>query len=183
MQVLRFRCDVSTMLISAFTKGYIPVCIGIGSAKTLAKLANHIAKKNPQFEGVFDMTTYPESALATLLSKISVAEVWGVVQRIAAKLDGMGIRTVADLRGASPNAIRLHFSVVLERTVAELHGISCLTLEEVAPPKKQIVSSKSFGQMVTSLEELGRLFPPMSPEPLKSCGCRIGLMPPYCSKG
>jgi DNA polymerase V len=67
----------------------------------------------------------------------------------------MSIRTVADLREASPKAIRMHFSVVLERTVAELQGVSCLTLEEVAPPKKQIVSSKSFGQMVTSLEELG----------------------------
>jgi DNA polymerase V len=133
----------------------IPVCVGIGPTKTLAKLANHIAKKNPQYEGVFDVTTCPENAFATLLSKIAVAEVWRVGQRIAAKLDGMGIRTVADLREASPKAIRMHFSVVLERTVAELQGISCLALEEVAPPKKQIVSSKSFGQMVTSLEELG----------------------------
>ena len=133
----------------------IPVCIGIGPTKTLAKLANHIAKKNPQFEGVFDMSTYPENAFSTLLTKIAVGEGWDVGQRIAAKLDGMGIRTVADLREASSKAIRMHFSVVLERTVAELQGVSCLTLEEVAPPKKQIVSSKSFGQMVTSLDELG----------------------------
>ncbi len=65
------------------------------------------AKKNSPFEGVFEVTTYPESAFATLLSKIAVSEVWGVVQRIAAKLDDRGIRTVADLREASPKAIRL----------------------------------------------------------------------------
>jgi DNA polymerase V len=82
-------------------------------------------------------------------------EVWGVGTRIAAKLDAMGIGTVEDLRRASPRLIRLRFSVVLERTVAKLQGISCLSLEEVAPAKKQIVSSKSFGQMVTMEETLG----------------------------
>lgn len=133
----------------------IPVCVGIGQTKTLAKLANHIAKKNPQFEGVFDMTTYRESEMAPLLSAIDVGEVWGVGRRIAAKLSGMNIHTVEDLRRAHPKSIRLHFSVVLERTAAELQGISCLTLEDVAPPKKQIVSSKSFGRMVMTLEELG----------------------------
>ncbi|MBV0881907.1 Y-family DNA polymerase [Noviherbaspirillum sp. L7-7A] len=133
----------------------IPVCVGIGPTKTLAKLANHIAKKNAQFGGVFDMTTYPESELARLLSTIDVGEVWGVGRRIAAKLDAMNIRTVENLRRASPKALQLHFSVVLERTVAELQGISCLALEEVAPPKKQIVSSKSFGRVVMKLEELG----------------------------
>ncbi|RYG96172.1 MAG: Y-family DNA polymerase [Alphaproteobacteria bacterium] len=133
----------------------IPVCVGIASTKTLAKLANHIAKKNPQFGGVFDMTTYPENELVRLLSTIEAAEIWGVGRRIAAKLDAMDIRTGEDLRRASLKAIRLHFSVVVERTVAELQGISCLALEDVAPPKKQIVSSKSFGRMVITLEELG----------------------------
>ncbi|SMP51849.1 Y-family DNA polymerase [Noviherbaspirillum suwonense] len=133
----------------------IPVCVGIGPTKTLAKLANHIAKKNPQFGGVFDMTTCPEGELVSLLSAIDVSETWGVGRRIAAKLDAMNIRTVENLRRASPKAIRLHFSVVLERTVAELQGISCLALEDVAPPKKQIVSSRSFGRMVMTYEELG----------------------------
>lgn len=133
----------------------IPVCVGIGPTKTLAKLANHIAKKNPQFDGVFDMTTFPEDELGRLLCAIEVSEVWGVGRRIAAKLNAMNIHTVEDLRRAPFKAIRLHFSVVLERTVAELQGISCLALEDVAPPKKQIVSSKSFGRMVMTLEELG----------------------------
>ena len=133
----------------------IPVCVGIGPTKTLAKLANHIAKKNPRFDGVFDVTSYPENDLAALLSSIDVGEVWGVGQRIAGKLETLGIKSVEDLRRASPKSIRLHFSVVLERTVVELQGISCLALEDVAPPKKQIVSSKSFGRMVVSVEELG----------------------------
>lgn len=133
----------------------VPVCVGIGPTKTLAKLANHVAKKNPEFKGVFDVTAFPEKDLATLLSRVDVGEVWGVGQRIAGKLEGLSIRTVEDLRRASPKMIRLHFSVVLERTVAELQGVSCLALEDVAPPKKQIVSSKSFGQIVLTLAELG----------------------------
>ena len=133
----------------------IPVCVGIGPTKTLAKLANHIAKKHPQFGGVFDMTTCAERDLVPLLSAIDVGEVWGVGRRIAAKLEAMHIHSVEDLRRASSEAIRLQFSVVLERTVAELQGISCLALEDVAPPKKQIVSSKSFGRMVATRDELG----------------------------
>lgn len=132
----------------------IPVCVGIDPTKTLAKMANHIAKKNPQFDGVFNMTTFPERDLAALFSKIDVGEVWDVGSRIAAKLNAMQIHTVEDLRRTSPRSIRTHFSVVLERTVAELQGLSCLALEDVAPPKKQIVSSESFGQMVVTYEEL-----------------------------
>jgi DNA polymerase V len=133
----------------------IPVCVGIGPTKTLAKLANHIAKKNPQFAGVFDMTTYPREELSRIFSTIEVAEVWGVGRRIAAKLNAMNIRTVEDLRRASLKSVRMHFSVVLERTVAELQGVSCLSLEDVAPPKKQIISSRSFGHMVMAESELG----------------------------
>lgn len=133
----------------------IPVCVGISRSKTLAKLSNHIAKKNPQFNGVFDSTAYPPDALSALLASIDVGEVWGVGRRIAAKLETLHIKTVEDLRCATPKAIRMHFSVVMERTVAELQGISCLELEEVAPAKKQIISSKSFGQMVLTREELG----------------------------
>jgi len=133
----------------------IPVCVGIGPTKTLAKLANHIAKKHPRCGGVVDMTTFPERELVSLLSAIDVAKVWGVGRRIAARLAAMHIHTVEDLRRASPKAIRLQFSVVLERTVAELQGNSCLALEDVAPAKKQIVSSKSFGRMVLTRDELG----------------------------
>jgi DNA polymerase V len=132
----------------------IPVCVGIGPTKTLAKLANHIAKKNPRFSGVFDLASYPPAQLEELLTKVDVGEVWGVGRRIAEKLKTAGIHTVQDLRLMSPKVIRAHFSVVMERTVSELQGVPCLELEDIAPPKKQIVSSKSFGEMVASLAEL-----------------------------
>lgn len=133
----------------------IPVCVGIEPTKTLAKLANHIAKKRAEFGGVFGMMANREEKLARIFSTIDVAEVWGVERRIATKLNAMNICNVEDLRRASPKLIRLHFSVVLERTVAELQGVSCLSLDDVAPPKKQIVSSRSFGHMVMAESELG----------------------------
>ena len=132
----------------------IPVCVGLAPTRTLAKLANHIAKKNPQFGGVFDLTAYPSADLDKLLSSIDVSEVWGVGRRIAEELQNMGIQTVQDLRRASPKMIRSHFSVVMERTVTELQGTPCMDLEEVAPAKEQIISSKSFGMMVVTREEL-----------------------------
>lgn len=133
----------------------IPVCVGIGApTKTLAKLCNHIAKNNPEYGGVFDWAAQSPQERNRLLSTIEVGEVWGVGRRVSQKLESLGIHTVQDLRCASQKMIRLHFSVVMERTVAELQGVSCLTLEDVAPPKKQIVSSKSFGQLVVTLDEL-----------------------------
>lgn len=130
------------------------VCVGFGPTKTLAKLANHIAKKNPTFNGVCDLSAFSESELATRLQAIEVGEVWGVGGRIAKRLEAMQIRTVQDLQACNPKSIRAQFSVVMERTVAELQGVSCLALEDVAPAKKQIVSSKAFGVMVTDLPEL-----------------------------
>lgn len=132
----------------------IPVCVGLGSSRTLAKLSNFIAKKNPQFGGVFDMNAYPPAELDALLSSIDVAEVWGVGPRIAEKLKGLGIHTVQDLRRMPPKIIRARFSGVMERTVTELQGIPCMDLEEVPPAKKTIVSSKSFGSSVTTRDEL-----------------------------
>lgn len=126
----------------------LPVCVGIGQSKTLAKLANHVAKKFPLFDSVADFTTMSDARTAWLLQRIDVGEVWGVGRRISAKLRAMGINTVQDLKDAPPSSMRAHFGVVLERTCNELRGISCLELEEVAPPRKEIVSSKSFGSMV-----------------------------------
>lgn len=135
----------------------IPVCVGIGASKTLAKLANHCAKKSllPEMgEGVADLNQMAPSAITELFSRIEVGEVWGVGRRIRERLGGMGIHTVKDLRGSSISRIKKEFSVVLARTVSELNGESCLELEEVAPPKQQIMSSRSFGQPVFTLEDL-----------------------------
>lgn len=133
----------------------LPVCVGVGGSKTLAKLANHVAKKVPLFDGVCDFTTMSEAREHWLLSRIDVGKVWGVGRRIAARLHAMGIESVQALKEAPPRAMREQFGVVMERTCCELRGQSCLALEELAPARKEIVSSRSFGQMVATRDELG----------------------------
>lgn len=133
----------------------LAVCVGIGQTKTLAKLANHCAKKkHAGSRGVCDFTVMGDADLANLFAKIEVGEVWGVGRKNNAKLQAIGIQTVRDLHDADTEMIRSRFSVVLERTVRELHGVSCLELEEMAPDKQQIMCSRSFGQYIYSIEEL-----------------------------
>lgn len=132
----------------------LPVCVGIASSKMLAKLANHLAKQRPEYQGVCDLSAMPEHEVCHLLGTIEVGEVWGVGRNIDARLRDLGITTAEALRQASPKWLRAHFGVVMERTVNELCGLSCLALEEVLPPKQQIVSSRSFGQLVLTLDEL-----------------------------
>lgn len=132
----------------------LPVCVGIAPTKTLAKLANHVAKKRPQYDGVFDFSRLSVEEQGELLAGIDAAEVWGIGHRLAERLAQRGIVMVKDLRDADPKTLRREFSVVVERTVLELRGVSCLSLEEVASPKKEIIASRSFGQWVTDLGEL-----------------------------
>lgn len=133
----------------------LPVCSGCGPTKTLAKLANHLAKKNPEFNGVCDLHALTRQERLQWMSQIEVGEVWGVGRRISTRLQDMGIHTVLELRNASPKDMRSQFGVVMERTCNELRGISCLDLADVAPPKQQIISSRSFGTPVESIGELG----------------------------
>lgn len=133
----------------------LPVCVGCGPTKTLAKLANHMAKKNTEFNGVCDLHALTRPERRQWMAKIEVGEVWGVGRRIAPRLAAMDIYTVLDLRNASPKAIRSHFGVVMERTCEELRGVPCMELEDVTPNKQQIMSSRSFGTPVESIEELG----------------------------
>lgn len=132
----------------------LPVCVGIGPTKTLAKLANHMAKKMPQFNGVCDLHAIPRAERVKMMAEIDVGEVWGVGRRVATRLNEMGIYSVLELRNAKPAEMRKHFNVVLERTCQELRGVPCLELEDVAPDKQQIMSSKSFGQPVTEVADL-----------------------------
>lgn len=134
----------------------LPVCVGIASTKTLAKLANHCAKKRPEFDGVCNFNSMPVQVLESLLMSIDVGEVWGVGRKLAPKLNDLGIKSVFDLKRADPSRLRRHFSVVMEKTIRELNGTVCIEIEEVAPPKQQIVSSRSFGMPVTTLEELAQ---------------------------
>jgi DNA polymerase V len=133
----------------------LPVCVGIGgSTKTLAKIANHIAKKRPEFAGVCDLTSMPAGQIDRILAEIDVAETWGVGRKIGERLRAMGIHTVQSLRQAAPKTIRQQFGVTVERTCLELQGIPCFPLEEVPPAKQQIISSRTFGDVVAERNEL-----------------------------
>lgn len=127
----------------------IPVSIGIAPTKTLAKLANRLAKKQA---GVLMLTE--ASAIEEVLKKTEVGDVWGIGGQYARKLKGFGIHTAWDLRNASDGFAKKHLSVVGLRLVKELRGESCLELEMVASPKKNICTSRGFGRPVTQLGEL-----------------------------
>ena len=132
----------------------LPVCVGCGPTKTLAKLANYLAKKHAVFNGVCDLNSLSRPERLQWMHKIEVGEVWGVGRRLVNRLQAMDIRTVLELRNASPQHLRTQFGVVMERTCSELRGISCLELEDIVPPKQQIMSSRSFGVPVESVAEL-----------------------------
>jgi len=130
----------------------ITVCVGIAPTKTLAKLANHAAKQYLATGGVVDLTSSVRQR--KLLALTPVKEIWGVGKKLSQRLQAMGINTALELADAPAKSIRQHFSVVLERTVRELNGESCMGLEQVAPTKKQIICSRSFGARVTSCTQM-----------------------------
>ena len=133
----------------------LPVCVGIAESKTLAKLANHAAKKGlAGKEGVCDLATLSQVERSALFSRINVGEVWGIGPRLTQRLAERNITTVEALRTADPKVLRREYSVVVERTVTELNGISCLGLDDVAPHKQEIQSSRSFGTYVRDLGQL-----------------------------
>lgn len=133
----------------------IPVCVGIADTKTLAKLANHCAKKGlAGSEGVCDFGRLNEAQRSKLFASLPVGDIWGVGRRITERLLAMNIVTVEDLRLANPEYIRDQLSVVLERTVKELNGISCIELEDANTPRQQIMVSRSFAKTVTGLADL-----------------------------
>ncbi|ECO3214875.1 Y-family DNA polymerase [Salmonella enterica subsp. enterica] len=132
----------------------LTIGVGMGPTKTLAKSAQWASKEWPQFRGVLALTPDNPRRTAKLLSLQPVEEIWGVGNRIAKKLKVMGITTALQLSLTSPTFIRKNFSVVLERTVRELNGESCISLEEAPPPKQQIVCSRSFGERITAYESM-----------------------------
>lgn len=132
----------------------LPVCVGIGSTKTLAKLANWCAKKRTEFAGVCHLGDLSHEALDALLAQIDVGEIWGIGRRIAQRLVQSGMYTARDFKRAPMHWIKREFGVVVERICLELNGFSCLELQEVAKDKKQLMTSRSFGQPISSLEEL-----------------------------
>lgn len=130
----------------------IMVGVGIAPTKTLAKLANYAAKRWPATGGVVDLRDPIRQQ--KLLQLVPVEEVWGIGRRLARQLNEMGIRTAWQLARANQKVIRRQFSVVVERTVCELNGLSCLALNEQPEPKKQIISSRSFGERITEFQSM-----------------------------
>lgn len=132
----------------------LPICVGFGYTKTLAKLANHIAKKQPGYNGVCDLTTMTEVQVNSILKKLPVSKVWGVGNRMEAKLNKLGVENILRLKHADPKRIRDEFNVVLERTVKELNGEPHLEVDETFLESKQLMSSRSFGKRIDNLPDL-----------------------------
>ena len=130
----------------------IPVSVGIASTKTLAKLANRVAKKTPSLQGVFDLTAAPDPD--AVLARVPCGDIWGIGRRLAARLSTAGIQTALDLKRADMAFVRRELGVVGERTARELNGISCLELEEAPDPQKGIATARSFGQPIEAIEGL-----------------------------
>lgn len=139
--------------IVATTKRYtgIPVSMGIGPTKVLAKIANRICKRRAIPGQVFNIGS--AESLESILTTIDVGDIWGIGRRWAKKLKASGIHTAQDLRDADDEGMRNQYNVVMQRLILELRGVSCLGVEQIAP-KKQIIASRSFGERVEDIDAL-----------------------------
>lgn len=130
----------------------IRTSIGIGQSKTLAKAANFIAKKKPVlciYDNIFDLRD--KDIQSNILSLMRLENIWGISFRLAEKLGFAGIRNAKDLRDADSKILRQSFGVIMEKMIMELRGISSIGLDNHKDPKKNIMSSRSFGKAITSL--------------------------------
>ncbi len=132
----------------------LPVCVGIGRSKTLAKMANHCAKQQLALNGMCNFNAMAEADVDANLREISVGKVWGIGRGLFKKMNALKIYTAYDLKRSEAATMRKKFSVVLEKTVRELNGTTCMELEEMRGPHQQILSTRSFGQTVRDLQKL-----------------------------
>jgi DNA polymerase V len=130
----------------------IPTCIGFGPSKTIAKLANRIAKEDPDLEGVCDLREY--DVRAPYYAEKPVSLVWGIGGRTAEKLVRMGVATIADFVAMEPQLVREVFTVTGARVQAELRGQSCLPLILMPPTRQGIAVTRSFGHLVSDWGEI-----------------------------
>ncbi|SCX53294.1 Y-family DNA polymerase [Variovorax sp. EL159] len=165
----------------------IPCCVGIGPTKTLAKLANYIAKTAERKPGsypplqaqVCDLSALAPNEMNALLASTEVGEVWGVGRRIGEQLREGGVITALDLAHLDPATVRRRWSVVLERTVRELQGLPCIDLDDAPAPKKEIACTRSFGHPVRELPPLIEAvseFAARAAEKLRRQGSLAGLV-------
>ncbi|HGJ5892604.1 MAG TPA: translesion error-prone DNA polymerase V subunit UmuC [Arsenophonus apicola] len=143
----QFGCYLQQQIMQ---RCHLPIGVGIATTKTLAKLANFAAKQWKGAKGVVDLSQRDRQQ--KLMSLIAVDEVWGIGRKLAKKLKLMNIKTALDLSQMPPSDARKFGSVILERTVRELNGVACLTLEQQQKAKKQIICSRSFGRKISEFE-------------------------------
>ena len=134
----------------------VPVCIGMGSTKVLAKLANRIAKKYSKFNGVFDIDELPHERYCKLLQSVEVVDLWGVGRQSAKKLNRIGLCNSYDFYQADVGVIETLLGVNGKKIYQELRGNSCIPIELIPPKRQQIVSSRSFGCDLTGFDELNQ---------------------------
>ncbi|HEY1228084.1 MAG TPA: Y-family DNA polymerase, partial [Ramlibacter sp.] len=141
----------------------IPCGIGIGPTKTLAKLANHVAKEADRRPGepypaelarVCNLAALPASDLDAVLAATGVADVWGIGRQLSAQLTADGVCTVLDLVRIDPTLVRRRWSVVVERTVRELQGQGCILLDDAPSPRREVSCTRAFGNPVSTLPPL-----------------------------
>ena len=128
----------------------IPVCVGIGQTKVLAKFANYLSKKYSALNGVCNLEELGEARVNKAMQLTQVGEVWGVGRNLRRRLEDMQIKTIYDLKTANPKQMKKAFSIVFERIVHELNQVQILELENLFEPNHQIISSRSFGQTITT---------------------------------
>ena len=130
----------------------IPVSVGISETKTLAKVANWIAKRTPDTGGVFDLLACPDRG--ALLGRVAVEDVWGIGPNHARLLKQHGITTARQLSEVDDQWIRKRMGIMGLRLVMELRGISCLDLEQCPAPKQSLTCSRAFGTLINTLAEM-----------------------------
>lgn len=143
-----------TIRAEALRRLGMPVCVGIGPTKTLAKLANFVAKKHPASKGVFNYNDLSPEMQDRLLSHIPIDEVWGIGRKLNTALLDLGIENVLQLRDADISTMRSRYGVTMERLMSELRGVVSIEMTDVDPPKKQILSSRSFGIPIKHIADL-----------------------------
>lgn len=128
--------------------------VGIGYTKTLAKLANHCAKRVEGFNGVCDLTSMPFAEQKRIFETMPISKVWGIGSRLEARLNKLGVNDVWHLKNVSPRRARDEFGVLLERTIKELNGEPWIEFEERLPEAKQVMSSRSFGKRIDNYQDM-----------------------------
>lgn len=132
----------------------IPVCVGLAPSKTLAKLCCHLAKSHERFGGVLRYGDLPRAEFEALIGSEPVGEIWGIGPRVARRLNALGIWSALDFARSDPHLIQGFFPLPVRRTRAELDGLDLIDLGDPAAGKKQIISSRSFGQCCSDMADI-----------------------------